>query len=512
MNSTEEYLDQLLKSVTGEAAFVEPMDISADLDPGAIGDIPAEATEATLEETMEASVGDSVMPEGIDDIMPESMPETVDIPVDVDLSGAADMPEVSMDMPADLDIGAIGDIPAETTEATLEETMDIPADLDLDGAADMPGEIPEILDDELPDIPAEEMPMEDEDISNLLKSIEEMGDPSDVAMEVESEILAEQDAMLSSDTMDQQGDTGAADDTLSMGEGVALDDLDGLIAGDGIGAEEPVVDPNADLSDLLAGMSDDAELSEIGDLLNKDENNELVDEVADFTNTEMSDDEMFNIDEVISEDEMDEEGGKKKKKKKKKEKKDKEPKEKKPNFFTKLFATLTEEAEEDEEEEPAAVFAEETAVDIAVEGAADNEKILEEMDEEGEEKGKKGKKGKKDKAEKEADKKAKAAAKAAKKAEKAAKREAEAKIPQKKLPRKKVIAICLLCFSLGVVMTLLAYVLPYSIDTGKAVTAYQYQNYEDTYQLLKGHKLNKEEQLMYDRTVVLLKEERKYDA
>ena len=82
----------------------------------------------------------------------------------------------------------------------------------------------------------------------------------------------------------------------------------------------------------------------------------------------------------------------------------------------------------------------------------------------------------------------------------------------KKLPKKKVIPIYILCFSLGVAITLLAYIVPSKLDKKKAFESYQNGNYEETYALLKGNKLNEKEQLTYDRAVVLLKAQRKLDS
>ena len=54
--------------------------------------------------------------------------------------------------------------------------------------------------------------------------------------------------------------------------------------------------------------------------------------------------------------------------------------------------------------------------------------------------------------------------------------------------------------------------MPSAFDKKKAKEQYDQHNYEETYSLLKGHSLSEKEQLMYDRTVTLLQEERKLDS
>ncbi|MBR6452908.1 MAG: hypothetical protein IKS87_09390, partial [Lachnospiraceae bacterium] len=115
-------------------------------------------------------------------------------------------------------------------------------------------------------------------------------------------------------------------------------------------------------------------------------------------------------------------------------------------------------------------------------------------------KGKKGKKAKKDKKPKEKKKKVK--------------KEVFPDDPSfyRRLPRKNVIVICILCFSLGIAITLVTYMIPYYRDTKKAQSAYDHGNYLETYTDLKGHKLSKKQQDLYNKSVVILKEKRKLDS
>ena len=397
--------------------------------------------------------------------------------------------------------------PEETEPETVEqESISPEEELSLDDLSldDLPLEPLNELSDEDGTVTSDEDGLlEDEDISNLLKSIEEMGSPAEEIQEKELEEPEEPEEM-SLDAGDDIDDIIETDDANDIDDINEIDDvneidddeeiLDEAIADEEDADEDSPISDDADLADLLAGMSDDEELSEINDLLSKNDNNEIVD-TDDAPERELSEEELFDIDEPLSDEDEEEGAGKKGKKKKAKKAK----KEKKPGFFSKLFSSLTEEVEEPEDVKQ--IFAEETALDIAQEGAADNEKILDEIrdEDEPEKKGKKGKKGKKEKKPKK-EKKVKE------------KKEEEPGPPQKKLPKKKVILIGVFCFSLGVMMTLLAFLYPYYADMKNAQMEFEHQNYEQTFELLKGHRLNEEQQLMYDKSVVLLKAERKYDS
>ena len=61
-------------------------------------------------------------------------------------------------------------------------------------------------------------------------------------------------------------------------------------------------------------------------------------------------------------------------------------------------------------------------------------------------------------------------------------------------------------------ITLVTYLLPYYRDTKKAQSAYDHGNYIEAYTDLKGHSLNKKQQEIYNKSVVILKEKRKLDS
>ena len=329
-----------------------------------------------------------------------------------------------------------------------------------------------------------------------------------------------------------------------------LDDVTSSVDAEQPGESDPA-SGDTDLTDLLGSLDDGSgDLSDIGDMLGKDENSELVDpnsETAEALFGSDSEDELFDIDNLIEEEEKERKSRKKKKfslfGKKNKDKGNVETlgdgemlvdselfdipeeqgkKEKKPGFFATLFAKLFEEVGEDEE---GVSGIELSAADIAQEGAAENEAILSEL--EGEETGgdkKKGKKEKKKKEKKEKKKKNKGGDSEGEEGEEAAddskkkkrkekkKKEKLPEVPGKRLPRKKVVAITLFCITIGIVITFLAFLLPYSQDIKKAKKFYTTGEYQKTYEYMRGHKLTNEDKILYDRTITLLRIKRPYDS
>ncbi len=409
------------------------------------------------------------------------------------------------------------------------------------------------------DDPEETPLMPDQEISDLLSTLGELsGDSGDF-----DENAGEEAAEESADAPSEEEVTASADETEGADLGgidvfdtdlsAMLDDVtNSLDAPEGEGSAEGASDQ--DLNDLLGSLDDGSgDLSDIGDLLNKDENSELVDpntETAEALFASDSEEDIFNIENLIDEEEG---SGKKKKKKRKfslfgKKKKsdsnieviggdeemlidpdfldipdESEIKPKKPGFFATLFAKLFEEVGEDEE---APVVIDQSAVDIAAEGAAENEAILSELDEEGagddkkkkkKEKKKKEKKGKKEKEGGEAGGEEGEGEEAAEDTKKKKKKEKKKKeklpeIPGKRLPRKKVVAISLFCITIGIVITFLSFMIPYSKDIEKAKKFYTTGEYQKTYEYMRGHKLTSDDQILYDRTITLLRIKRPYDS
>lgn len=543
MNATEEYLDKLLRGVSGISEIEEDTEPEEELsdelsiepqlfqdeemfkgDP--VVDIATETPVAASEEG--DADGFSIVEEA--DALLSDLP-LLDIPEDVyendeEISITSGIP-ISIPVPADND----------TAETVIEADEEIP--------------IEEIPADEIPieEIPIEEIPVEEIQFNDV---IDENPDVNIESSTESSDELPSLDEMLEGVSLIDEsigtsiGNTGLEgmfDEETLEDEDIAalLQDIENM------GKEEALNDsqndvPEVELEEMLS-ESEDADMSEIGDILIKDENNIPVDESLneniDFTSGMLSEEELFDGMEDILLDEEDNKKDKKKKKKKRvrktKENSNSEEtdeiKEKEKGFFARLLDILVASDDEEDEGDQSVKF-EESAVDIAIEGAAENDSILTELERAGDSKKKKKDKKKKDKKGKKASQSAaddfdeegspssekdkKKAEKEKKKAEKARlkseQKEKEALIPKKKLPKKKVIPVCILCFSLGVVITLCAFLMPSALDKTQAKEQYDQHNYEETYSLLKGHNLSEKEQLMYDRTVTLLQEERKLDS
>ena len=532
---------------------LDPNDANKALDADMIAALFASAN-ATEEPAVEETTAE--VPEAEEPVIEEPI---IEEPV-VEESAAEEpiIEETEAEEPA-LGETAVEEPAVEESAATKESDDDnlSPEEIAALLAGDAPLEEISIPESEEEDAPL----MPDQEISDLLSALDDLsGEPK---AEAEEEPVADDSTVDEAASDEQSGDDTSVDATGDEESGVdlggidlfdtdlsaMLDDVTSSVDSEQT-ADSDVSSEDSDLTDLLGSLDDGSgDLSDIGDMLGKDENSELVDpnsETAEALFASDSEDELFDINNLID-DEEEETKGKKKKKfslfgKKNKDKGNVETlgdgemlvdpelfdipeeegrKEKKPGFFASLFARLFEEVGEDEE---GVSGIEQSAVDIAQEGAAENEAILSEL--EGEEAGgkKKDKKEKKKKEKKEKKKKDKGGDSEGEEGEEAAddskkkkkkekkKKEKLPEVPGKKLPRKKVVAIALFCITIGVVITLLAFLLPYSQDIKKAKKFYTTGEYQKTYEYMRGHKLTSEDKLLYDRTTTLLRIKRPYDS
>ena len=533
MNATEEYLDKLLRGVSGLNEIEEDIETAEPVEPSDVSDADG------------LSIVDDTDTDGLS-IVDDTNTDSLSIVDEADAL-LSDLP--LLDIPEDVyendeEMSITSGIPVSIPVAADDDIAETVIDMDEEMVPDEVSDNQPIQDE----IFQEEVQPEDisfEEILNeeTLPNIEQVDDTSKEEIEIPSP-----DEMPSLDeTLDEQlGNTGL--ENIFNEETLEDEDIAALLQDiENMGKEEALIDKKneeiqVELEDMLS-ESEDEDMSEIGDILIKDENNIPVDESLnddmDFTSAMLSDEELFDGMDDILLDEADNNKNKKKKKKRRKKSKedaDKEEsgeiKEKGKGFFARLLDVLVASDDDDELEADTSVKFEESAVDIAIEGASENDTILAELEKAGDSKKKKKDKKKKNKkkgkdalssdgdfdeegspsSEKDKKKAEKEKKKAEKARLKAEQKEKEALIPKKKLPKKKVIPVCILCFSLGVVITLCAFLMPSAFDKKKAKEQYDQHNYEETYSLLKGHSLSEKEQLMYDRTVTLLQEERKLDS
>lgn len=287
----------------------------------------------------------------------------------------------------------------------------------------------------------------------------------------------------------------------------SLDDLVKEVSAEGEKTEEEgLVDNDQDLMDLLKSEEG---LSDIGDMLNADENNETLDDtgIGDFAESEM---EKLSVEEE-------------------------EPKQKKKDgFFAKLGRILFgEDEEENEEKKPAEkVSMSHTEMPDIEELSDENLQILQELDggatenmpeepkEETEEEKKakkkeekKAKKAKK-KEEKEQKKKEKKAQKAAKPKKEKPKKEKPPKVPDHTppLPKVPVILIFIMAGSFFALVMIATNLMGYSNSFLDAENAYHDGNYELAYQQVSGMKIKEADSEQYEKYKVMATVSAEYSA
>ena len=532
---------------------LDPNDSNKALDPDMIAALFANANEENeIPETEDPAIEEPAVEEpAIEEVLPEK-PITEEV--------ATEEPLIEESVPEE-------PMTEETAEETADEETADSADTESlteeAGSEDLSGGDDVSLEElSIPDVDDGTPLMADQEISDLLSSLGEItGENEEATEEEELETTGEEQPESAGEILTETAETQTPEDDnasdIDLGGIDMLDtDLSAMLDDVTSSLENPTegeeaLSDSSDLNELLGALDDGSgELADIGELLDKDENSELVDpntETAEALFASDSEEELFDIDNVIDEEE--EPKGKKKKKKGglfgKKKKKDNveviggdeemlvdpdlldipdeaEIQEKKPSFFARLFAKLFEEAGEDEENELIGI--EQTAVEIAQEGAEENEAILSELESEGSAKDKKKEKKEKKKKEKK-DKKAKggdgqgeegedgsAEPKKKKKEKKKKEKEKLPELPSKKLPRKKVVAISLFCITIGIVITFLAFMYPYSQDMKKAKKYYGTGEYQKTYEYMRGHRLTADDRILYDKTTTLLRIKRPYDS
>lgn len=329
-----------------------------------------------------------------------------------------------------------------------------------------------------------------------------------------------------------------------------LNELENKITDD-VAVENDLPDEKAsedvDIMSLLGAMDDNSDLAEIGDLLQKDEDHEAIandDMMAILEQAAVLEEQNKKSAEDAFKDETENSESEKKKKgffgwnRKKKIKEEKEEKEDSEQVGTEAEILENEERlEEDiskrEESELSAVkvkkkgiFAkvldlffeeeesiEETLPGVGEEGATDeNLAILQQLDNEKAEKKKKEKKKKEKKPKEKKNKEKKPKKEKVKKEPKEPKISQPLEAPAKKIPRKKIIMVAMFAISVLAAVLIVVTVIPGKIAFQNATAEYEEQNYRAAYTTLAGMKLDKEEEVIFKKTTVILELQEKYDA
>lgn len=383
---------------------------------------------------------------------------------------------------------------------------------------------------------------EDSSVSLSAKKYSGIIAPPPVKVEKNPNILP--DVIEVEDVDEAENSQDSQDEEMAMSE----EEIDALLnSARETAAGQPQDDQdNIEVSELLKQFSQDEDLSDINSMLEKDSQGELLDEsVFDFDDEETADEK--------EEDREPAEKRKKKKKgifsflKRKKENEEEEPEDsgdnvsdiidmnqllsgeekkdseaekgvkKKPSLMKKIIQILTE--EEDEEEENSAV-PEESETGITDE----NREILEDLSKEEKKKPKRAKKRrKKDRKSSEEtgedeDEEDVAASKGKKKKKlkkekKAKEKEVEEPLkPSKKLPKKRVMAIFMLCFSILAFLLIMCAVVPGIANKRQAKLAFENAEYETCYANLYGVKRSEKEEEIFRKSEIILLVQRQLDS
>lgn len=208
-------------------------------------------------------------------------------------------------------------------------------------------------------------------------------------------------------------------------------------------------------------------------------------------------------------------------KNKKKSRKEKKEKDKKESIFSKILNMLTEEIEEPKAKKDGVPEAGETGITdenlgILEDLSKEDKKKVRKEDKKNKKNNKKGsKKGESEEADSKDGKGKKAKPKKEKKKrEKKEKKEKPVVIskPEKKLPRKRVLSVFALCFSVLAAILILQNVVTKSDNLKEAEYAFDTSDYETCFANLSGLDRNEEEEALYQKSFIILSVQRKLDS
>ncbi|MCL2254354.1 MAG: hypothetical protein FWC09_07900, partial [Lachnospiraceae bacterium] len=471
-----------------------------------------------------------------------------EMPILEDVDGLEEMPileeaDVLEEMPILEDVDVLEEMPILEEADVLEE---IPILEEADVLEEMP--ILEDIDvlEEMPPLDEadilEELPPQDEaDILAELPILEETETLEEITIEEETGSLDElplfdefnfDETEPASDISDDL----AFDDAPLMEEDAqsneeVLSDLDLNAMFEGMEEETALSDDSGmqmedmDIGDLLTNMSDDEDISDIKDLLEKDENNELIEDdmfslldgMGEYSSGGEDDSDVMSLFNDAADQEKD---GAKKKRKGKKNKKGKSedlsdeelafsPEEfddqiglkKKKGFFSRILQSLTESDDESEE------------IDVAIKSvSAENLDILNELEaEDGKSAGKKDKKDKK--AEK--PKKEKKPKEPKPKKEKAPKKEKEPEVPEKptkKISKKNILLVFVFSTTLLTAIIALCMLIPDYLQREEAKSAFQSEDFKAIYGLLYAKNRDYSDDIIFNQAQVILKMDRALES
>ena len=298
MPSHEDYLDSLLRNMEHaaepESTKQEDVSLPADIMPEMEEELPADIL-SDIGEELPADIMSEIEEELPADIMSEIEEELpADIMSEMEEELPADiMPEMEEELPADIlsDIGE--ELPADIMSEIEEE---LPADIMSEIEEELPADIMSEIEEELPadifsDI-KEELP------ADIMSEIEEEL-PADIMSDIEEElpadIMSEIEEELPADILSDFGEMTESDEGLDINldslsdleavSGMSEDEIEKILAASAEESQEQT-DEDSDVAEMpsdedLLGMiegTEDGDLLDIQDMLEKADNNEAVGE------------------------------------------------------------------------------------------------------------------------------------------------------------------------------------------------------------------------------------------
>lgn len=476
MQSNEEYLDGLLKAAIGSEEEMEhPEEESFD---------PNKALSPEEIEAMFAGAGE----EANDDLISEEVQEEVSIE---DLLAEAEKMEGLEEKPEDvlMDAGILEEEPEKQPENLVADSEESLEELlaELGNAEELPEDLligSENEEQPLPDFfAAESGDAAEESWDGLTGEDDEMAEINELLSQSDGGSMLDDDMLALLEGMPESGESLQAEHV----NGGESDEID-IFAMDAIDEEE-----EASQKEAPAEQAAEAPLEEKP--VNKKEKKGWFGKRKKKRAQDSEESKKEGIEEELSSLEMTEEGlldltaineaG---------EIQEKEPK--KSGFFSNLMDFLMEEEEEEEEEPKKEKNKKGKKKQKQGKGPAseENEAILDELEEE-DKKNKKKKKPKK-----------------VKKQPKEKKQEEPSKEDGKKLPKKMVIRIFVMCFSVMILLLIPAMLLPEMFSLRDARKAYYNEDYKTAYENLLGKNLNNSDSLMLEKATILMRLQRKYDS
>ena len=272
-------------------------------------------------------------------------------------------------------------------------------------------------------------------------------------------------------------------------------------------AGEPDLAGNAD-SDLLDMLNNSENLSDLGDLLNGEEqgkNLDKEDSIGAFAQAQMDEQEQAADPEKNSlEEDMQQESKKKKRNKKEKVKKEKVPKEKKEGG---ILARLSKFFFAEPEEENITEITDTSGADVVTELTEENQMILDELEQADQKETSKKEKKKKEKKKKEPKQKKPKQKKPPKPKKEKKPKEVDNTPP---LPKAPVIAIVVMIGSLFGLVLLGTHTLGYQSDINQAKQCLAQGNYVEGYENLQGRTVKAKDEELYGKLEVLATVSKKY--